>query len=213
MPKYTSEVDICNDAVSRVGGKFIHSIETPTTYTERLCAHIYEKNRRIVLRSAVWNFARSVKSIAKSTDKLNGYAAAYPLPNDFVRFLGVQNMDLLGSNTDRYLIADGKIYLKDESPDSINLVYIKDVEDVTKYDALFVEAFALRLAYNLQYAMTGKNATSQRLYEEYLEALVTAKMIDGQEQKPVRVERSRWLAKRLRYNTGRYASKERYFED
>lgn len=213
MPKFTTDIDICNDAIARIGGKFIHSIEAPTTYTEELCASMYDKNRRVVLRLAVWNFAKAIKPVAKSDEKLNGFSGVYPLPNDFVRFLGVQNMDLMGSGTDRYMLADRKLYLKDEAPDSINLIYIKDVSDVAKFDDLFIEALSLRLAYNLQFALTGKNTTAQRLYEEFLEALTAAKMIDGQEQKPIRVERSKWLAKRRRYYTGSYATKDRYFED
>lgn len=213
MAKFTTDIDICNDAISRIGGKPIHSIEDPTTYTEQLCSSMYIKNRQIVLRSAVWNFAKCIKPIAKSDETLKGFSGVYPLPNDFVRFLGVQNMDLMGGETDRYMLADRKIYLKDSAPDSINLIYIKDVSDVAKFDALFIEAFSLRLAYNLQFALTGKNTTSQRLYEEYLEALTIAKMIDGQEQKPIRVQRSKWLAKRRRFGVGQYATKERYYED
>lgn len=213
MGKFTSEIDICNDAIARVGGKFISSIETPTTHTETLLSSIYAKNRRIVLRSAVWNFAKTLKTITKSTETLSGFSGVYPLPNDFVRFLGVQNMDLMGSETDRYMLSDNKLYLKDGSADSIVLIYIKDVTDVTCYDALFVEAFSLRLSYNLQYALSGKNTTSDRLLQEYRDALQDAKMIDGQEQKPIKVQRSRWLSARHRGRSSTYASTERYFGD
>ena len=213
MGVFTSEIDICNDAIARVGGKFINSIESPTTHTETLVASMWAKNRRIVLRSAVWNFAKCYKSIAKSSETLSGFSGIYPLPNDFIRFLGVDGMDLTGADTDRYMLSDNKIYLKDAAPNSITLIYIKDVTDVTRYDALFVEALSLRMSYNLQYALSGKNTTSDRLLQEYMEALTVAKMIDGQEQKPIRKQRSKWLAARRRGCSRTNASTERYFED
>jgi len=211
MSQLTSEIDICNDAIARLGGKFITSIYNPVTHTETLLSSIYAKNRRIVLRSAVWNFAKTLKTIAKSNEVTPGFSAVYPLPNDFIRFLGVQNMDLMGSQVDRYMLSDNKLYLKDSSADSIVLTYIKDVTDVTRYDALFTEALSLRLAYNLQFALSGKNTTSDRLLQEYLNALQDAKMIDGQEQKPIRVQRSRWMSARHRGRLSQYAQTERYF--
>ena len=210
---FLTDVDICNDAIARVGGKLIQSIESPTTLTENYCATMYPKNRRIVLRSAVWNFARTTKEIAKSSEQAKGYAGVYPLPNDFLRLLGVIGMDLMGYDTDRYRLSDNKLYLVDCGTPSIELEYIRDVEDATRFDPLFTEALSLRLAYNLQYALSGKNTTAQRLYEEYQLALAEAKSIDGQEQKPIRVQRSRWLAARRRGTVRSYASKTRYFED
>ena len=213
MGNFTSAIDICNDAIARIGGKFISSIETPRTHTETLIASMYTKNRKIILRSAVWNFAKKYTSIAKTTEVLTGFSAVYNLPNDFVRFLGIDNLNISPSDTDRYMLADGKIYLRDASVDSIVLIYIRDIEEVAKYDALFVEVFSLRLAYNLSYSLSGKNTLSDRLLKEYQDALTDAKMIDGQEQRPIRIQRSKWMQKRRRGNTSQYAGPYRCFED
>lgn len=212
MGKFTSEIDICNDAISRVGGKFINSIENPTTHTETLMASKYAKNRRIVLRSAVWNFAQEQRTIPKSSEVINGFAAVYPLPNDFIRFLEISDVGIKPGDSDQFKLIGGKIGLKYESPDTIDLQYIKDVLTVPTYDPLFIEALSLRLSYEIQYALSGKNTTSDRLLQEYMEALTNAKMIDGQEQKPIRVQRSKWLTARRRGTTRQYASTERYFE-
>ena len=70
MSQFTSEIDICNDAIARIGGKFINSIDDPTTHTETLCASMYVKNRQIVLRAAPWNFATKIDTIAKTTEEV-----------------------------------------------------------------------------------------------------------------------------------------------
>ena len=210
---FTSAIDICNDAIARIGGKFITSIETPTTHTETLVASMYVKNRRIVLRSAVWNFAKKYISISKTAETLAGFSAVYNLPADFVRFLGISSLYLTPVDTEAYMLSAGKIYLKDDAPSAITLCYIHDASDVTIYDALFVEAFSLRLAYNLSFSLSGKNTLADRLVKEYEEALTNAKMIDGQEQKPLRVQNSKWMQRRKRGGASNYAPSTRYFED
>lgn len=213
MEIYKAPIDICTDAVFRVGGEAINSIETPQTHIESVVASIYDKNRRIVLRSAVWNFAVSYQAIAKTSEVVEGFAAIYKLPNDYIRFLGIESLGLTPSDSQSYKLFGGKIGLRYEGPDSITLAYIKDVIEVPIMDALFVEAFCLKLAHNLSYIVNGKNTTSDRLQAEYKDALTDAMMIDGQEQKPIRRERSKWLSARRRSSRGTNASAYRYFED
>jgi len=201
MGNFTSDIDICNDAIARIGGKFINSIENPSTTTETLCASMYVKNRQVVLRSAPWNFATKIDTIAKLSETVEGFAAVYKFNNDHVRFLGIPSLGITPADVYAYKIADGKIYLRYSGPDTITVEYIRDVKEVKIYDALFVEAFSLRLAYNLSFRLSGKNTLADRLLAEYHDTLQQAKMIDGQEQKPIRVNNSKWLRKRKSYGS------------
>lgn len=55
----TSEVDVCNMALSYLGQKLIVSISPPTTALEQMCALWYVNVRQEVLRKyAIWNFCK-----------------------------------------------------------------------------------------------------------------------------------------------------------
>lgn len=213
MSRITSDVDICNEAVARIGGKLIQSLDDPTTHTETLLQKMYPKNRRIVLRSAVWNFATKITTLVKTSETLDGYLGVFALPEDFIRFLGVPSLEYTASDVGKYRLSDRKIYLKYSSADSVTLDYIFDNTNILKWDDLFIEALSLRLAYNLSFALSGKNTLADRLMQEYLEVLREAKAIDGQEQKPTRRQQSVWLTKRRQGTSSRYASSDRYFYD
>lgn len=200
MGKFTTRVDICQAAAMKVGAQDITSVENPKTVTESRLSFLYDQTKRYVLREGIWNFAQKIVTLPSLSEEVpEGFSKVFALPNDNVRFMGIiVNGEYVVPDTDLYMLADNKIYFKNfyYVGDTLTLKYIRDINDVRKFDDLFIASFVLRLAYELAFAETQKSALTNRLLEEYAASIIQAKMVDGQEQKPRRVSRSGWLAAR-----------------
>lgn len=198
-----SAVDICNMAMDHLNQKAdIANIETPETDNEVLCARHYNSVLEYVLRNYVWNFAKGRKVIPR--DELNtpvfDYTDAYKLPNDFLRLVSFNTHDsLVGLDFD---LTGTHLFLNNDGASSVNLRYIKRVDDVKAFDSGFVQLFSLYLALNLAFKKTAKQTLIDRLEKriELAEAKIVS--IDGQERPPKRIQRSRYNRARNMVDTG-----------
>lgn len=171
----TSIVDICNNALIRIGSKTITSLNDGDKVANS-CSTIYTQTRDMLLRQHLWNFAvKRLVLASESTAPAYGFNYSYPLPADFIRVLSLED-----TNT-TYKIENNKL-LTDAS--TVKLTYISRVEDVAKYDPLFVEALILSLAIKLTYILIGSNSREQSLKDELQRTLFLAKQVDGQEDTP-----------------------------
>ncbi len=193
----TSDVDICNLALSRLGQAAITSVAVPTTSSADICARHYDETRRELLRAYVLNFSRkrAVWTSEPSYVPAFGLATAYRLPNDFIRFLASGSIDALAGDTPGFLYDFEDGYFLCDSGDAvaggINVQYVFDAKNVTKYDPLFVRAFRLQLAADMAYAFTLKPALVKSLEDELKDARAALAAVAGQEKPPRRVQRSR----------------------
>lgn len=212
MARFSSKNDICQAAAFKIGTEPITDVDNPQTVMEKRLGFLYDKVRRYVLRLGVWNFAQQIKTIANLKEEVpEGFAMVFEFPNDFVRFEGfVVDGEYIVPDTSSYMIANSKIYLRGPNyavqKDNVSLLtikYIKDFEEVRRFDDCFLDAFILRLAYELAYMTTTKTTLTNRLNEEFWESITQARMIDGQEQKPRVVSRSKWVQAR---RAGSYSS-------
>lgn len=199
MAAPTSAVDICNLALDQLKQETVTDIESPTTDTEVICARHYDKTRRALLRLHPWSFAKSRKALTRdATDPTFGYADAYNLPGNYLRLLFIGD-DSIGNYihlTKIYEIENGQILIGNSGSSTLNIGYMKDETQVTKFDALFITLFELQLAKNMAYAFTLKNSLVNRLVENLNDAKNEAKAINGQERPIRRVERSKFLRAR-----------------
>ncbi len=85
---------------------------------------------------------------------------------------------------------------------SLPIGYIFDEDDTTKFDPLFVNAFALQLAVNMSYGFAGKTTLRTDCRNMLAEALAEARSINGQDKPPVRITNSRVIGARRRYSSG-----------
>lgn len=201
-------VDICNLAMDHLNEKAdIANIENPETDNEKLCARHYHVVLEYLLRNYVWNFAKGRKVIMR--DALNtpefDYTDAYKLPGDFIRLISYNDYpNLIDLNFD---IVGNHLLLNNNGASSINLRYIKRVDDVKAFDAGFVQLFSLYLALNMAFKKTGKQTLMDRLGKliDVAEAKIIS--IDGQERPPQRIQRSRY--RRARNMVG-YSSASKY---
>jgi len=179
-----SVVDICNNALVRIGSKTITSLSDGDKVSTA-CNLVYSQTRDMLLRQHLWNFSLVRVSLASETPGPSfGFAYSYPLPSEFIRVKEIEN------NNTIYKIEGGKLLTDDAT---INLVYVARVEDVSKYDALFTEALILSLASRLSFILIGSNSRDEALKEELKRVLFAAKMVDGQDDTPDSLNPSTFL--------------------
>lgn len=179
-----SVVDICNNALVRIGSKTITSLSDGDKVSTA-CNLVYAQTRDMLLRQHLWNFSLVRVSLASETPGPSfGFAYSYPLPSEFIRVKEIEN------NNTTYKIEGGKLLTDDAT---VNLVYVARVEDVSKYDALFTEALILSLASRLSFILIGSNSRDEALKEELKKVLFTAKMVDGQDDTPDSLNPSTFL--------------------
>ena len=175
----SSPVDICNIALGHLGESRIASLEDESP-AARACTLHYISARDAVLRSHRWNFAQARAILSRLDDApVFGWSYQYELPADCVRVLEVNGSEGGDVITDEYIV-EGRRVLTNAS--EVRLVYCKRVEDVSDFDPLFVQAFAVQLAIYLSETIrgtTGKTAELTQAYERITAPL--ARRVDANE--------------------------------
>ena len=189
MTVVTSETELCNIALTRLGHQQISSLDEASK-AGRLCNLHYGPTRDSVLRAHPWNFA--VKRVTLSLDvptPNHEYTYQHSLPSDFLRIVRTHY------EAEGYASADYRIEgLKLVSDDStVKIEYIAKITDVSQFDALFVDVLAQRLAAEMAVALTDNQAATKTLWEIYDVKLREARTIDAQEGRPRDFEAYDWL--------------------
>jgi hypothetical protein len=183
-----SVVDVCNKGLDKLGHGPITSLADGTK-SANLCLRNWETIRDQVLRDHPWNFAVKRAILAPSTTApLWGFSASFPLPADCLRVVEVRDL-----STGEYEV-EGKAILANET--ALYIRYIKQTTDPNEFDALFVDAAAVRLAFELCESITQSNTKKNALWEEYQDSLTRAMRVDGQENPPAPFEEDEWIAVR-----------------
>ena len=196
----TSKTDVCNLASDLLSGATIADIDSPTTPDEELYARWYDHSRQKALREHPWHFAAKRLILAPSaTAPVFGSPVAFPLPADFMRFMTIQTEDGRQYSSEEYLLEGGSILLTQGAEDStsVRLRYVYDIEDVTKFDALFIDYLAHTIALSLAFKITESNTSVQRVEQLKKQLGSIARAVSGQERPPTRIVRSRNRAARL----------------
>jgi len=216
MPAPASPVDICNLALDDLKQAPITNILTPTTSTEFICSRNYDTERRAALAAHPWRFA--IKRIQLTpnpvTDPLFGYLYAYDLPVDYIRMVSVGDDyigDLRGEReieNGQLLAVSGDVVFDGTTKD---VRYIYDITDVNRFSPLFIIYLRLRLAIRMSNKFSVTQSIKKGLKEDYGEAEIEARAVNGQENRIKRIQFSRTLTKRRGLPGGLYASKYTVF--
>lgn len=174
----TSEVEICNSALYKIGSKRIGAL-TDDSKAAIICNDQYERCRKEVLRAHPWNFAVSWVALAATTNTpvADHWDNEFLLPADVLRVLGtnlVDNSWEIGYNVDGNKV----LWCRD---DEVKIQYIKDVKNVTRFAPDFEEALAWRLAVDLAYAIVQSQTIQRNMFGYYSAALAQARSFDAQE--------------------------------
>ena len=184
-----SDVSICNLALSFLGEDPIIA-RTDNTRRAILCNLHYDNVRRAVLRRHPWRCARTrAKLAALAVAPLFDYGYAYQKPADYIRAF-----DMPADDMPRWEV-EGDSILSDLEP-PLQLVYVKDLQDVSRMDSLLVDAIALALAVNLAMPLTQSDDKEARVTQRLADHMAEAKTISGQEASPMEWDEDIWLRTR-----------------
>lgn len=187
-----SNVSICNLALQKLGQSRIVSLDEDNS-NARHCNVCFEPLRDRELRAAMWNFSvKRTTLAAHATAPDFTYSYAFPLPVDALRVILPARLGL-----------DWKIENHEGSPailtndgTSLELKYVAKITDPTKFDALFVEMLACKIAWHLCEVITQSNTKKQAVNQEYLELKREAKRINAFERTPEEEPQDSWIAAR-----------------
>lgn len=187
----TSKTSIANFALATLGSKRISDIGDTTSKNARLMSLHYDQARKECLRLHRWNWAlhRAILSQHASSPSY-GFSYQYPLPSDFIRLDTVNELSVWNDQkADWFQIehgldssdnAIGRVLLTDA--DSIRIRYVADIQDVSQFDPLFVQALSTLLASKAARAITGSDSLEGQLRRQFEEFdLPTAQQVDGSE--------------------------------
>lgn len=147
-------LDICNLALKKLGEPAINAIDPNGTPAQRLCYQHYHTCRWEVLCANNWRFARKTQERAFET-KIDSETYGYTLPDDCLRVL---------EPSEGVTIRNRVLYC---SEPEITLIYTADEEDVTKFEPIFAQALATRLAAKICMLLTHSIMMAGRLTNEY----------------------------------------------
>lgn len=164
-----SNIDVINMALARLGANFITSINENSVEAMTMKA-FYDTVRRNLLRTGNFNFSLKQVGLAEDLNgPLFGYSKSFTLPNDYLRIINIaENLSeppigggyfsthiLSGVNSKlwpSFKVIGNALYANTET---LQMLYIADETDVTKWGADFIELMAVRLAFESSYKITG----------------------------------------------------------
>lgn len=205
----TSEVEICNLALTRLGHLPITALNEGTKPADR-CALHYPMCRDALLRAHPWNFSIRRATLALDAVTPNHeYSHRHTLPNKCLKvirteweaggassssvygFPGVHGYDAEAAPyriEGRYLLCNSEV---------ARIEYIEKVTDPNQFDVLFVDVLAQRLAAELAVAFTDTQSMAKSMWEIYQSKLMEARSTDAQEGTPRSVvDLSPWVVAR-----------------
>ena len=203
----TSEVEICNLALDRIGGSEIQSLEDNTPEA-RLCQRVYPRIRDRMLQVHPWKFAtKRVKLVKTSNTPAHTFTTEFQLPTDYLKMILFNDFFVgrfiffSGSATDNFFGADllfkregDKILTND---DVANLIYVFRETSTGNFDDTFVEVLADRLAWRMAYPLTQSRTLTKDLRDEYNQNMQEATAVNSQEDIEEVFENSTYLDARF----------------
>lgn len=206
----TSETDIANLALSRLGHTSISSLSQGNKAANACQLH-YPICRDAVLRAHPWNFSIKRETLAQdSTAPNHEFTYRHVLPTDCLKVLrtnweadgisstavyGFPGMNGYNSEMAPYRI-EGRFLLANES--IVKIEYIAKIEDPAQFDALFVDLLAQRLAAEIAPIITDTQSVAKSMWDIYTMKLAEARTTDAQEGTPRDVvDVSPWIMVRV----------------
>ena len=161
MGSPVTPVEVCNLSFDLLRhNQLASNIETPETEEEAIASRWYDPTRRSVLRMFPWNFARKRATLSRlSAAPEFGYSDAYQLPNDFIGIVFIGDDPTDGILTD-HLVEGKELLINNEGASSLNICYIRDAQEVVRFDPIFLMLFVAELAVVFGNSITGLNKST-----------------------------------------------------
>lgn len=182
-----NQLDISNAALIRIGAEPVIALSDGGKGA-KACVARFSQAKKYLLRRHPWNFAiaRIILNTPEEEAPDFGFSFSFVLPTNCLRVLEVEDED--------YRI-EGKTILCDSS--SINLRYIKDVDEDDINDSNFRDALSAYLAWDICYYVTQSATLKQVLWAEFKDIFSKAKTPDAQEEPTKEIGAELFLESRL----------------
>lgn len=196
-----SVLDICNMALDYCNIRNITSIDESTKEAKK-CKMWYDTVRKSLLTNmnATFSIKRAVLAEYADYEPVFGYKKAYSLPRDLLMVLN------LGSPLeDNYYQIEGQFFYCDESVEEVQIRYIADITDVTKFDADFCDCLALKLAEKICLPLTEDEQKTQLLKQQAQQKYVETSTKYGRDNRMIVINTPRYrqakiASENLNYN-------------
>lgn len=184
----SSQTEVANIALTELGTDLIVSLEDAVKAAILIKTN-WNNLLDAVTRAYPWNFARTRKTLSPDATAPEGddWTYQFTLPPESLRVL---KTDL----TDEQWVIEGRKLLC--NTDTVTIQYLQRVDDVTRWDACFVQAYAARLAHLLAYPLVQSAALKDSMWTTYKQKLSEARSIDAQEGRLDEVEANLWIESR-----------------
>ena len=190
-----SKVDLCNMAISRLGNfGTISNIDTPESAAEITCALWYDISRETFLKMTMPNFSLARKTLALVVETPPfPFAFSYKYPSDCLK---VQGRGAIEDTTNDFTVEGDRIYTDVVWEDGFPLRYIKDIKDVTSMSPEFKVGFSWFLAGEIALDITQDVSKAKMIEAAMPQKMATLSGLNAQENKPIRISRSRFKGAR-----------------
>lgn len=196
MNVVSSAIDICNMALDEIGVRNITSLDEDTKQAKK-CKLWYDivRKRLLINLNASFSIARTTLAEDVNQRPINQWKHSYCLPNDCLLVLEVDEKPI---EKDICQI-EGKYLLSDKEK-VVYIRYIKDVEDVSLYDAEFCNLLSLKLAEKLCMSLTEDEQKMANIRALAQQEYVNTSTKYGHDNKITVVNKSRF--RRARHTSG-----------
>lgn len=192
---HASEVSIANESLLLLGANTITSFSDDDVNAV-LADRFYHNERDAVLRSHRWNCAIETTNLASLSDTpIIDWEYQFTLPVDpyCLRVLDVRTVT---GDIKLDFAVQGRKLLSEES--TVDITYIKRVEDPSQFDSLLYQTLVFRLAWKLAFPITRSHTVMTHMGTMYEAIAREARAIDSQEGTPEVIETDTLTDVRLR---------------
>lgn len=202
MSAFNSKVQICNLAAGAQGLKnSINNIDTPKSDKEIVFAQWYDITRQHVLKFLMPNFALQRVILATLPEVpaayANEYQYAYAVPQNCLKVLG---LGPINSQETKPTIENNTIFTNVLYANGAPLRFIANEEDVTKFSPDFIMTFASILGKMTAMVNTQDPSKKASLLKDAMQEWTNSTAQNAQENKPMRMSRSRFREARRTNN-------------
>lgn len=201
---FNSKVQICNLAAGAQGLKnSINNIDTPKSDKEIVFSQWYDITRQHVLKFLMPNFALARVRLAQLPAVPDAYSDdyqyAYAAPANCLKVLGLGPID---SQETKPTIEGNIIFTNVSYQNGPVLRFIEDVTDVSQFSADFVITFSTILSKMTTMVNTQDPAKKASLLKDAMQEWANSTAQNAQENKPIRMSRSKFREARRTNNPG-----------
>lgn len=187
----TTPTQIYNLGLSIIGQKSVSDIvTTPQTLIEQMGHIWYDTIRRSLLMSYVPNFATKGEAISRTgTPDLDKFSDIYAFPNNYLKLIAIKDPRTPLQNY-AYMLQEKNLVINNGGESSIDVWFVFDVVDISKYPENFIKLLAGELAVTVAPSVTKLSAMIQAAKDFRDKARLEVLGSNGQMKPPIRYERS-----------------------